>query len=486
MGNKEARRMWGREQELSDLKSLLNKKVSSLAVITGRRRIGKSTLVQFFAKKNYDRYYEFSGLAPHLKQSNQDQLNHFASQLSEQAKFPSLYFTDWNEAFAALYAQIIRETKPVLIFLDEISWMGGHDSDFPGKLKVAWDTKFKQHPKLVLIVCGSVTSWIQQNILKRADFVGRISLELNLQELPLQVLHHFWGPYAKRISPVEKLKIILITGGVPRYLEEIRPQFPADLEIARLCFQSSGFLFNEYEKIFNEIFQKKSKLYRQIVQALTDRHLAAVDIAKKIGRAQNSEISDSLTALELSGFLAKDYVYLPNGKRTKISRYRLKDNYLRFYLRYIEPIRDRIIQTRTPLKTIDHLSNWNIIAGFQFENLVLNHLPEIIEKLGINSSSIISASPYVQKAKTRNKGSCQIDLMIVCKHKTLYLCEIKFRQLIGRPVIKEVQKKIDVLEGSKNFSIRPILIYAGEIDKNHENDLVEFFDQIICLADMIN
>lgn len=477
--------MWGREQELKELETLTEKKSASLAVVTGRRRIGKSTLIQTFAKKNFKVVYEFSGLAPHEKQTNQDQLNHFASQLSQQSKTPGFHFNDWNDAFEALNAQFLKEKKPVLIFLDEISWMGAHDSDFPGKLKVAWDTKFKNHPKLILVLCGSVTSWIQDNILKRADFVGRISLEINLKELPLQALHHFWGSHFKRVLPFEKLKILLVTGGIPRYLEEIRPQVPAEQELARLCFQDSGFLFNEYEKIFNEIFQKKARLYRRLIQTLADRHLSASEIAKKIGRSQNDEISESLNALEISGFLAREFVYSPTGRKTKISRYRLKDNYLRFYLKYIEPSKDKILATRIPIKTVSHLSNWNTIAGFQFENLVLNHLPEILEKLNINPSEIISASPYSQKKKTRNKGACQIDLLIVCKHKTLYLCEIKYRQLINSTVIKEVQNKIDVLEGAKKFSIRPVLIYAGELDENSKDELRDYFDKIISVEEMI-
>ncbi|MGZ3772383.1 MAG: DUF234 domain-containing protein [Pseudobdellovibrionaceae bacterium] len=169
----------------------------------------------------------------------------------------------------------------------------------------------------------------------------------------------------------------------------------------------------------------------------------------------------------------------------QISRYRLKDNYLRFYLKYIDPVKDKIQTTRVPLKAVDHLSNWNIIAGFQFENLVLNHLPEILEQLNINLSSIISVAPYVQRKKTRNKGACQIDLLIVCKHKTLYVCEIKYRQSINLAIVKEVQRKIEVFEGVKSYSIRPVLIYAGEVDKNCENELCGYFDKMISIEEII-
>lgn len=477
--------LWGRDEELKELEALLTKKVSSLVVVTGRRRIGKSTLIQFFAKKFIKNYYEFSGLAPHQKQTNQDQLNHFASQLSEQTQTPGFSFKDWNESFSALYAQVNRSRKPVLIFLDEISWLGGLDPDFPGKLKVAWDTKFKNHPKLLLVLCGSVTSWIDKNILHRADFVGRVSLELQLKELPLRVLHNFWSPHSHRIQAMEKLKILMVTGGVPRYLEEMRPQVAADKEIARLCFHSSGILFNEFSKIFNEIFQKKAPLYEKIVRILSNQHLSAGEIAKKMGKAQNNDLSESLKVLEMSGFISRDFTYLPTGKKTKISRYRLKDNYLRFYLKYIEPIKDKIVQAQFSIKTVDQLTQWNIIAGFQFENLVLNHLPEIFEHLDIDMVSLISASPYIQRKKTRNKGACQIDLLIVCRHKTIYLCEIKFVQVVSRTIISEIEKKIKVFENANRYSIRPVLIYSGEIDKNSEGEIRAYFDKVISFSDLI-
>ena len=134
---------------------------------------------------------------------------------------------------------------------------------------------------------------------------------------------------------------------------------------------------------------------------------------------------------------------------------------------------------------MDQLAHWNSIAGLQFENLVYNHLDEVLNKLNINSTPLISAGPYLQKKKTRNKGGCQIDLMIICKHKTIYLCEIKFTQLITKSIIKDVEKKISVLENAKKYSIRPVLIYAHEIDKNSENDLRVYFDKLISFADLV-
>ncbi len=239
---------YGREQEIGQLKELFGKRTASLVVCKGRRRIGKSTLMEHFGKEA-DHFYEFQGLAPAKSVTNESQLQNFSEQLGLQFGLPALNLRNWNEAFALLAKH--TEHGKLVILLDEISWLASNDPDFVGKLKIAWDTKFKNNPQLVLVLCGSISSWIDHNILKDTDFVGRISLELNVQELPLDVCNRFWGKAASRIAAFEKLKVIALTGGVPRYLEEIIPTQSAEQNIHRLCFKKGGMLITEFDKIFS-------------------------------------------------------------------------------------------------------------------------------------------------------------------------------------------------------------------------------------------
>ena len=75
-----------------------------------------------------------------------------------------------------------------------------------------------------------------------------------LDELPLRQCKHFWDDHGDRISNYEKFKVLSVTGGVPRYLEEIDPSLSADENILRLAFESEGILFTEFEKIFHDLF----------------------------------------------------------------------------------------------------------------------------------------------------------------------------------------------------------------------------------------
>lgn len=198
----------GREHEIAQLNAFVRRKTAGLAVVCGRRRIGKSTLIEHFAKgKNL---YEFYGLAPRPGITQHDQLRHFGELLGIRFGIPSVAFNNWNEALSMLAT--LTANGSAIILLDEISWMAGSDKDFAAKLKGIWDTKFKKNNQLILILCGSVTSWIEENILEDKGYVGRISLTLKLQEMPLSDANQFWLGN-DLITATEKFKTLCVTGG---------------------------------------------------------------------------------------------------------------------------------------------------------------------------------------------------------------------------------------------------------------------------------
>ena len=210
----------GRQTEIKILNRLLTFNTACLVVLKGRRRIGKSRLVAEFAKSHL--FYRFTGLSPENAITEQDQLNHFAKQFAEQFNTPEFVLTDWGKAFKQL-AQQTRKGR-VIILLDEITWMAMSSKTFLGLLKIAWDDELKLNSKLILFVCGSVSSWIEKNILSSTGFLGRPTMHMTIDELPLQDCKEFWQPYTDKISNYEKLKLLSFTGGVPRYLELINPK----------------------------------------------------------------------------------------------------------------------------------------------------------------------------------------------------------------------------------------------------------------------
>lgn len=470
----------GREHELSLLNELWIKKHAAFVVCKGRRRIGKSTLIQQFGK-TADVFLEFQGAVPDKSITNRKQMDIFVEQMCSQTNMPRFQPESWQQIFLFM-AMSIKKNKKTVILLDEISWMAAKDRSFSAQLKIVWDTKFKKYPKLILIVCGSVSSWIDDNVLNNTGFMGRISLELTPAELPLHHCNMFWQGRAARISATEKLKILSITGGVPRYLEEINPTLSAEENIKRLCFYKEGILFNEFDRIFNDVFDRRAATYKEIVKSLVTGAKTLTEISSVIAISKSGNMTRYLNDLVESGFISKDKVYsIKTGKETRSARFRLKDNYLRFYLKYIEPFAERIkIGTYKDI-SIEDLTNWETIMGFQFENLVLSNPPTIFKLLSINPNSVLSATPYFQNSAGTQKA-CQVDLLIRTKY-TVYVCEIKFKRKIEKNIIAEVYEKISRIPFPGMLSIRPVLIYEGDLsNKVREED---FFDCIINFSDLL-
>jgi uncharacterized protein len=466
----------GREAELGDLAALLRKKTPSLVTCRGRRRIGKSTLIREFARQA-DRLIAIEGLSPRPGLTNRDQLQAFSRQLAQQSAIPEVALEHWPQAFQLLGSAIRDEWTVIL--LDEISWLGGFDPDFPGHLKTAWDTVFKKHPKLVLVLCGSVSAWITDNILNNTGFVGRDSWDIQLEELPLHHCNRFWGKTGNRISAAEKLCFLSVTGGVPKYLEELDPRLSAEENIRRLCFQREGLLFRDFDQIFSDVFGKRAEGYKGIVHALAHGSRTVSEISQALGKERSGHMVRYLKDLTLGGFVARDTVFDPKtGRATRTEKYRLRDNYSRFFLRYVAPRRDSIEKGLMRGLSLDQLPEWDTILGLQFENLVLNNLPTLARHMGLGRTPLLAAAPYSQRATTRKKG-CQIDLLMRTKH-SLYIVEIKRRKTIALSVVDEVREKALRLPADRRLSVRTALVYEGKLDPRVETE--GYFDFIIPFA----
>lgn len=465
-----SRPFFGRQRELALLRELWDERIATLAVIKGRRRIGKSRLIEeFVAGKPH---ITVTGLAPEEKVTAQHQRDAFALQLESQLQRSEWRTDDWHHLFFDLI-QAVPQDKVVLVF-DEINWMGSKDPTFLPKLKTAWDLYFSKHPKLLLVLSGSMSAWIDNNILGSTAFFGRITSQMTLDELPLPICAKFWGGQQQHLAGFELFKVLSVLGGIPRYLELIRPHLSAEENIARLCFTREGLLFNEFDSIFSDLFARRAGTYKKIVETLTHGVGDQEAILHQLGHsAPSGAISDYLEELVETGYLARDYTWhLKTGKLSKLSHYRLRDNYLRFYLRYIEPHAE-VIKRVGSLQ----LPQWTSIMGLQFENLVLNHRQQLYSLIGISSQALVFDNPFFLRATKERKG-CQIDLLIQTHFNTLYLCEIKFsKSAIGTHVIGEVQEKIRNMHLPRGFSVRPVLIHVNGVTDGVEES--GFFAHLI-------
>jgi AAA+ ATPase superfamily predicted ATPase len=474
------RTLIGRDAELGALTALKEKRSASLVVLWGRRRIGKSTLAEEFGR-TFPRFFKFQGLGPRPAQTNRHQLDYFAETLQGYFPLPEIRLRTWTEALNLLATQC--RTGPVCILLDEISWLGGKDKDFAGKLKAVWDNQLKNNPELILIVCGSVSAWIKKNILFRTDFVGRVSLSIQVQELSMAYANQFWGQVPINIGSNEKLKALLLTGGVPKYLEEIAVKTPIATQFRQKCFSKDGFFLQEFERVFSDIFGRRSKVHREVLAALSTKTMTAAEIARSLDRPLNGKLTEILDNLTVSGFLSRDQVFLPDGKPADRVFYRVKDNYVRFYLRLIAPRLKAIEQGGLTVSHVEDLPNWHVFMGQQFENLIYLCLPQIYSILNINTDRIASAGPYLQKKSARIKTGCQVDLFVHVRESQYYVCEIK-SGILESGLIPAMRAKIAAIKFPTAASVRPVLICA-QISEAERRNLEPYFFKIITFEDLL-
>jgi uncharacterized protein len=463
----------GREREVAHFQQFLRKRAASLIVCQGRRRIGKSTLFRHCAKAA-DHFLFFEGLPPRDKIGKQDQLAAFADRIAAQTAAPRVSLESWPQAFQLL-ASVLPKSGHTVLLLDEISWMAIGDPDFPGHLKFAWDNLFSVHPELIVVLCGSVSSWIEENILNNTGFAGRCSWQLQLPPLDLPACNQFWK--GRNVSAAEKLKILAVTGGVPRYLEEIDPTQTAEQNIERLCFEAGGLLFNEFGQIFHDIFNRRAETYRNIITTLTDGAKSGSEISKALGQDKGGTMSAALADLESAGFIGKDFSFSPETGKTlpRKIRYRIQDNYLRFYLKYVAPAAEQIKKGLYQMSPLEALQAWDTIIGLQFESLLLGNQRLLIDKIGLSNVPVLNAGPYFQ-AKTGKSEGCQIDLLLRTKG-SLYVFEVKCRKKISTTVITEVKMKVARLKIDPSLSIRTGLIFQGQLDPAFAN--TDYFDYLI-------
>ena len=468
----------GRERELNLLLDFIQKKSASFVVIKGRRRIGKSRLVQELSK-HFSHFYTFTGLPPDHSMTAREQLDEFSLQIARQFKTAHARYDDWGDAFWAVGERV--QSGKTLLFFDEISWMGSEDPTFLGKIKNFWDLQLQKNPHLLFVICGSASAWIEKNILSSTGFVGRISQVLTLEELPLHDCNKFWP---KRVSSYEKLKILAVTGGVPKYIEEVYPNKSAEENIRRLCFMPGGFLVEEFDRIFSGIFLRSSAFYKRILEALGTGPKTQEEIASYLDDTRYGRLPEYLWELELAGFIAKDHTWnFRAGQDSRTRRYRLADNYIRFYLRYIEKNRSKIDRNAFSFKSLTALPEWNTIMGLQCENLVLHNRQKLLSSLKIAPEDVICENPYFQKGTSQRLG-CQIDYLIQAKFNTLYACEIKFsKSALGSTVIQEMEAKLKRLKLPRGFSVRPVLIHVNGVSEEVID--ADYFAAIIDLGQFL-
>ena len=469
---------YGRNEQLEQLKRLLYKQVGSFVTCRGRRRVGKSTLIEKFATDCGARFLKLEGVKPKAKFSNEQELRAFAEQLSAQTGAESSVPSNWLNAFIRLDREIRDDGLWTVVLLDEIAWFGYYDQMFSDTVRIAWENYWRKHDRLIVVACGSVSSWIRENIIDNKAFYGRRSLDLIVPELPLSECVKFWGERATRIDPTEIIDVLSVTGGVPMYLQEIDPSLSADENIRQLAYSPNAVLRVDFDDMFTDVITEQPLFTGRALRCLVDGPKTVTEISNELGVEKGGRITDAMTRLAEAGLVAADIGQNPEtGAVTRERRYRLRDNYTRYYLKLIEPVKGIIDSGAYRFTSLARQEGWQRIMGLAFESLVVNNYAEILPHLHLGGALVTSAAPYQKRGRRGTAGSgFQVDLLVQTEG-TICVVECKRKKVIDKDVIQEVDRKVKKIARPDGVSLRTALVYDGELSAFVEAN--GYFDALI-------
>ena len=302
----------GREKEQQQLKDYINSDQSEFIAVYGRRRVGKTFLIQQVIGNDYTFY-----VAGMNNVSLRIQLSNFMQGIKKNSPDVRPVKT-WLDAFVALetYLESLPEGRKI-VFIDEMPWMDTPRSNFISGLEHFWNSWASWRRDIKLIVCGSATSWIINNLIKnRGGLHNRVTHKIPLKPFTLKECQMYFAARRFRLSTKQIAECYMVLGGVPFYLSKMNKDESVAQNINRMLFAEDGELRDEFQSLYNSLY-KNAENHIKIVTALAakGKGLTRGDIVKQTKLASNGKLTLMLEELESCGFIRRYEPFSANASR---------------------------------------------------------------------------------------------------------------------------------------------------------------------------
>ncbi|MEZ4986750.1 MAG: ATP-binding protein [Saprospiraceae bacterium] len=411
----------GRKQEIALLDRVMQAEQAEFVAVYGRRRVGKTFLIYEYFKEHL--VFSFSGS---YEQPMRVQLGHFMAEYMRATKGDGVYHSprNWNEAFSYLtdYLHKIATTQKnkAVVFIDEMPWLDSPRSGFVAALDYFWNQHASKMKNVVLVACGSKSSWIKQKLLRsKGGLYNRVTKRIELKPFNLGETAAYCEAKRLKLSHFQLVRLYMVMGGIPFYLNELTEGKSVDQQIDAICFSSTGLLFSEFEQVYHSLFKNASH-HQAIVEALarSPYGLTRGKLAKQSGLKYDGTFNRALEELTDSGFVIS---YRPFQKKVKETMYRLTDMYSLFYLRFIRSNKSGMENTFQQIASHADYQAW---CGYAYENICFLHIPQIIKAMGLQGT-FTQVSSWYHQGNDEVPGA-QIDILIDRKDGMVNCCEVKF------------------------------------------------------------
>ncbi|MBR1557227.1 MAG: ATP-binding protein [Prevotella sp.] len=457
----------GRTEEQQELRRAYESEYSEFVAVYGRRRVGKTFLVR--ETFGYQFTFTHTGLA---KKNTKAQLANFQTSLRSQGMPKAPMPENWLQAFVLLEELLQKSTdKKKVVFIDELPWMDAPRSSFLMALEHFWNGFASARKDILLIVCGSATSWIINKIVKNhGGLHNRITYSIPLQPFTLNECEQYAKSLKLEMNRRQIVECYMIMGGVPFYWSKLKRGKSLAQNIDDLFFAKTGGLRDEFSQLYASLFLRPER-YIKVVEVLGTKKvgMTRTEIVSSGKAVSNGKLTSVLEDLEYCGFIRK---YYSIGKKTKDAIYQLIDNYTLFYYKYIagNTINDEHFWSKNlgaPL--------YNAWSGLAFERVCLLHSRQIKDKLGI--SGVITSEYSWRTDKTDEHPGVQIDLLIDRSDDTITICEMKFTRepfAISHDYDEKLQMRKAIFRsetGTTKALHIALVSYAGLVRNAYSDDI---------------
>lgn len=461
----------GRSEQQKELLALLEREESQFCAVYGRRRVGKTYLIR--ETFNYRFTFQHTGLSD---QPLKKQLAAFRDSLVAAGAPKQAIPKNWSEAFNALQ-NLLQQSKDAkkVIFIDELSWMDTPKSGFVSALEHfwnAWATARKEHD-IILIVCGSSTSWITTKIIyNRGGLHNRLTSTIHLQPFTLAECENYSKAAELGFTRTDIANAYMIFGGVPFYWSLLKRGESLPQNIDRLFFAKDANLKNEYREMFASLF-KNPEPYLDVLETLCKKKsgLTRENIAASPKIENDGTLTKILEELDECGFVRRFHKI---GQEKKESLYQIIDNFVLFHFSFLADKKktDANFWSKSCNKPL--LNSW---YGLAFERLCLQHIEQIKTSLGI-SGVLTDVASWSKKAKKDEKGA-QIDLVIDRDDGVIDICEMKYSKnlfSIDKEYYETIKNRKDIFERNTKMrkAVHVVLVTSfGSLRNSYYNELIQ-------------
>jgi len=464
-------RLIGRNDERRKLERCLDRQEAQLIVVQGRRRVGKTFLINHFFENGFD--FKLTG---EYKASKAEQLENFVLELNRRTHLNHKTPESWKAAFDMLrsYLSVLPKGEKHIVFFDEMPWMDTPRSDFLKAFEYFWNDFGSALDNLVFIICGSATAWITEHIERnKGGLFNRKTCSLFLQPFCLKETAEYLQMIGIDWSEYDIAQCHMILGGIPYYLSFLNPAETLNENIDNLFFRKSAELADEFDNLFRTLFSGSND-YQLIVSLLSQKRygMTLAEIARSGKLTLNGNLSTKVNHLVQSGFLCANPFY---GQKKKEIRYQLSDYFSLFHCRFVRENYGR--DDHFWCHTNDNPSRY-AWAGLTFELLCRDHLNQIRQKLGISGVQMESSTWRTRSAEGQEESNgAQIDMIIDRRDRIISLCEIKYSLHefeIDTAYDMNLRNKIEAFrkETGTSKTLQLVMITTYGVKKNKYSNIV--------------